>query len=906
MHNFDLNEVATSQGSQGWIETIFNRGIISFEDGTGRNSSSALSYTDNNININPEQTGMLYQDWSGNPFSAAFATSDILGDRLTSVSVWVKTELVNEKDVELIHYLLPYGLVSGNKAVNIPAATALSPRLVGTIPAGSTDWVKVDFTIEGTSGVDFVFPNNWVHHNGGSLNVYPEFKFGNTVQGDKIYLDDYQATTVAGEPLPTPDGFSVQYDFEAATAAQNGGWGYVLANYGTIGLEEGTGYLASNAISYIDDNVGANINNQSLLWHNWGDTNPWSVAFSGGAIGKEIESVTLRVKVEKATGNVGTDNITIKHHLLPWNVGGTNKFTKVGAAQGVTADFTATVRAVDFGQWVDVTFTNSATSLPSFIVPNTWVLTGGSDIVDVLPSFFFGGLEVGDKVIIDDYVLTGNEGHGDTGSDNGDDGGEYTGPDYGFHDGSGTYTQTPRAAPLPVVDSNFYTEPSSFAVTKNLAVDYLVNNTDTANDTAVMQQALDDISNNLGGGKLYIPAGDYYFRSVHLRSNVHLEIDEGATFHMAPGGGYNVWMFEMGNGNQGQAQNVSFVGLGNGFTIDLRNAPNERTAVFKMGDINNFKFSNFTIEDGKTIFASFLVGITTRSNEIYWPVNGIIENIDQRNSLFGYGLVQTYGADNILFRDLHSEGGITLRMETDNLTMKDFGKGGIRDIFAENISGTNCLAPVLFGPHFQENGSVQVNGVTSNGCGLAVRVDSGFVELFSPSGEAYTREQWKAEVDATYGAGCSAQPYARGVNQWAARINPIKSCLDIVHQRHNLKPGWFAESYIYNVTVNHGINAHLKQNQLDYFDLSNPSCENVCLPTASQWSRQGQIYLGPSLGTVIDENRLGVDYNFNINIENPNMIGFPDPHHIRIDGDTSSSRVCSYYGMEACPDSRWD
>ncbi|WP_211245053.1 hypothetical protein, partial [Thalassotalea mangrovi] len=141
----------------------------------------------------------------------------------------------------------------------------------------------------------------------------------------------------------------------------------------------------------------------------------------------------------------------------------------------------------------------------------------------------------------------GNDGSND------DNDSDYDGPDYGFHDGSGTYTQNPRPQPLPVIDSDFYTEPVSFNVTRNLVTDYQVNNTDMGDDTAVLQQALDQISAEFNGGKLVIPAGDYYLRSLHLRSNVHLEIDEGATFYMAAGGGYNVWMFEMGNGSQGKA-----------------------------------------------------------------------------------------------------------------------------------------------------------------------------------------------------------------------------------------------------------------------------------------------------------------------------------------------------------------
>lgn len=900
-YNFDVNEVTSSQGDQGWIYSVLSRGVMSFEDGLGQ-TGSALSYTDDSVNINPEQNGVLLQDWNGNSFTAMFG---VHGNTIETISLWVKTELVSEKDIDIIHYLIPYGLEAGNKSVNYPAGIAASPKLVGTIPAGSSDWVKVDFVIEGTTAIDFTIPSTWFHATGGDLQIYPEFKFGNTEVGDKIYLDSYSATSTIDEPLPIPTDFKIEYDFDDATVAQNGGWGYVLAGNGTIGLEPGLGFDDSNAISYIDENASTATLNQSLLWHKWGNANPWSKALGGGNIDTEIQSVTLRVKVEKSAGNIGTEDVIIKHHLLPWNVtldGG--KFGKVEAAQALTADYTATISADQFGQWVELTFKNANTGLNSFTIPESWQLTTGTDIVDVLPSFFFGGLEVGDKIIVDDYLLIGDNGLARSVTTTGN--GEWTGPDYGFHDGSGTYTTTGRAVPLPIVDANFYTEPTSFNVERDAVADYGVNNTDTLDDTAEMQQALNDISRNHGGGKLYLPAGDYYFRSLHLRSNVHMEVDEGAVFHMVTSGAYNEWMFEMGNGSEGKAENVSMVGLGQGFTIDLRNAPNIRTAVFKMGDIENFKFANFKIEDGKTIFASFLVGITTRDNDIHWPVNGIIENIDQRNSLFGYGLVQMYGADNILFRNIHSQGGITLRIETDNLTMKDYGKGGVRDIFAENVSGTDCLAPVMFGPHFQQNGSVQVNGVTANGCGQAVRVDSGFVELFSPAGEIYTRDQWKQEIDDTYGQGCAAQPYKRGVNQWAARINQVGECLDKVHQRYKLKPGWFEESFIYNVTVNHGIDAHLKQNQLDFFLTTNPMCANVCLPTEDMWAGQGQIYIGPSTSAIIDFNEPGVDYNFNINVDGVNMNGFPEPSIEKIDNDTLSSKVCNYYGMQACPVERWD
>ncbi|MDP2596906.1 hypothetical protein [Alteromonas stellipolaris] len=900
-YNFDDNNIAANQGSQGWVYSVIDRGALRFADREGR-SGAAFTYEDSSENINPEQNGFYLQQWSNSPFTARFANH---GHIIKEVSVWVKSDLVTEKDVEVIHYLLPYGLVAGNKANNYPAAVEAAPRFTGTIPAGSEGWTKVSLTLSSSTDENFIIPSTWNGYNAGEFNIYPEFKFAGTEVGDKIYLDDYFVQTKVGEPLPIPTDFTVSYDFESATVSQTNGWGFVLSDFGTVTLGDNIGVNNSKAIIYTDTSVNTDVNNQSLIWHKWGNANPWSQAFGGGAVDSEIKSAHLKVKVIKGEGNISTNPVTIKHHLLPWNITLTGgKSGKVAAAQSITADYTAVVQPSNFGEWVNITFIDANTNLQGFSVPESWLLATGKDIVDVLPSFYFDGLEEGDKVVIDDYLLIGDNALAHSGEveDN------TPLPEYGYHDGSGTYTTTSRPDPLAYEDTQFYTPPLVTGAHRDLLIDYNVNNQDAGDDTEIMQQALDDMSNNLGGGKLFIPAGDYYFRSVHLRSNVHVEVDENARFHMAPGGGYNVWMFEMGNGAQGKAENVSLVGLGKGFTIDLSidRTPelNERVAAFKMGDIENFRFANFSIEDNKTIFASFLVGVTQRDNDLYWPVNGIIEDITQRNSLFGYGLVQTYAADNILFRNLHSEGGITLRLETDNLSMKDFGKGGIRDIFAENIQGTDCLAPVMFGPHFQENGSVQVNGVVSNGCGYAVRVDEGFVELFSPQGESYTRNEWSDEVNATFGNGCADVTYARGANQWATRITSTKSCLDAVHNRYKLKPGWFAESYVYNVTANFDINANLKLDNLNFI----ASCDNICIAAPEQWARRGQIFLGDSVAAIANEQMQGVDYNFNINIEQPTSNGFPNSHYEKIDSFTvplSSCRNNYQTALPNCDESRW-
>lgn len=474
---------------------------------------------------------------------------------------------------------------------------------------------------------------------------------------------------------------------------------------------------------------------------------------------------------------------------------------------------------------------------------------------------------------------------------------------------SGTAAGSANSGPSIIQDSDFYTQPTQYSVSYNLVNHYGVNNQDNTDDTAKLQQAINEISATSKGGKLFIPAGKYYLLGVKIRSNVHIEIAPGATIYPTPNNdGKNHRIFEVGSFGEPKVENFSLVGRGKGFTIDFRQSNDPNLAVFTLGDLHNFKISNFNIEDNKTIFASVLVGVAKRGNNLYWPHNGIIEKISQKNALFGYGVIQTYGADNILFRDLTGEGGITLRMETDNLVMKDLKQGGIRNIYAKNISCTNGLAAVMFGPHFMENGAVEVDGVQSNGCGFAVRVDKGFVELFSPTNESHTRNSWKAAVENEIGNGCAQTPYARGNGgtRWASRITDIPRCLDEVYRIYGLKPGTFETSNIYNVTAQYGTNAHLKQDQLDYFDLMNPSCNKVCLPTTAQWSKQGQIYLGPSLGGVIDKNVKGEAYNFDVNIHNLNMQSFPSPHHQTIDSTTTSTKVCNYYGMSACPNNRWN
>lgn len=462
-------------------------------------------------------------------------------------------------------------------------------------------------------------------------------------------------------------------------------------------------------------------------------------------------------------------------------------------------------------------------------------------------------------------------------------------------------------APIEYTDADFYVAPTQLDVNYNLVDDFGANGNDTSDDSDTLQRAINAISRKANGGTLLIPNGTYYFLGIQMKSNVHIRVESEVIIKPAwNGDGKNHRLFEVGVNNI--VRNFSFQGLGNGFLVDFKDSRDKNLAVFKLGDVRNYKISNFTIDDNKTIFASILVDVTERNGRLHWSRNGIIERIKQNNALFGYGLIQTYGADNILFRNLHSEGGIALRMETDNLLMKNYKQGGIRNIFADNIRCSKGLAAVMFGPHFMKNGDVQVTNASSVSCGSAVRSDSGFVELFSPTDEVHTRQSWKQAVESKLGRGCAQTPYARGNGgtRWAARVTQNDACLDKAKLEYGIEPGSFGTVKVFDVTARFGYNADLKQDQLDYFSTSNPMCKRVCLPKKEQWSKQGQIYIGPSLAAVIDTTPEASKYYYDVRTFNVQRINFPVNSHEIINTNTESSRVCNYYGMSECSDSRWE
>ncbi|MDO6760976.1 hypothetical protein Q4566_12250 [Tamlana sp. 2_MG-2023] len=280
------------------------------------------------------------------------------------------------------------------------------------------------------------------------------------------------------------------------------------------------------------------------------------------------------------------------------------------------------------------------------------------------------------------------------------------------------------------IESNFYTEPISFKVTKNLKKDFNVDALFETDDSEELQKAIDCISKK-GGGKLIIPKGNYSFTDIVLKSNVHIEIDSDAVIRpFKRSNSKNYFIFLLSSDTKEPIENVSVVGLDGQFIIDLSHTEHKRVRCFSIRNIHNFKLSNFKIIDNYTLFASleFLPLEIKKEDKLFSSKNGLIKNIDGLGIAdYGYGLVQVRTGKNILFQNLSGIGGTTLRLEGHLKELRAIGgKDNMENIIGRNIRCKKGNAALMLSPHYIYNGLVDIRDITAIGCGFAVRIDSGF------------------------------------------------------------------------------------------------------------------------------------------------------------------------------------
>ncbi|WP_111708873.1 glycoside hydrolase family protein [Lutibacter citreus] len=280
----------------------------------------------------------------------------------------------------------------------------------------------------------------------------------------------------------------------------------------------------------------------------------------------------------------------------------------------------------------------------------------------------------------------------------------------------------------------FYTIVSNSNYNKNLVTDYNADIIFSTDDSVILQEAIDDVSAN-GGGILTIPEGNFSFDDIHLKSNVHLKIDENAVIRPTDRNDTkNYSIFHLGVKNQLPIENISITSTnGNKFKVDFTQVNNPNVQVVNCNKVTNFLISDIMVDDVYTKFSVVTMGGDDYNNSYQIPENGIVKNIHVENAHYGYGTVQTQSATNILFKDLSGVGGATLRLETGFTGLNDLqvvGQprvGGLDKIVGRNISCTNGNSAVMISPHAMHNGVVDIEGVTTSSAGFAVRIESGFI-----------------------------------------------------------------------------------------------------------------------------------------------------------------------------------
>ena len=278
-------------------------------------------------------------------------------------------------------------------------------------------------------------------------------------------------------------------------------------------------------------------------------------------------------------------------------------------------------------------------------------------------------------------------------------------------------------------EANFYTSPTNAGMTINITdAPYNANGTDNNDDTQAITDAIDDLtaaSNN--GGTIIVPEGTFFFSDVVLKSNIHIRIDSKAVLIPRFIRG-SARVFDASGNGLAPINNVSISGDGGRFTVDFSGfSPGENVRFISFGNINNFKVSDVKILDNFTKFPSISFNAAMDNSGVYRrPDKGLIKNIEQTKASYGYGIAQLQSVNNVLFKNLDCEGGVTLRLESGNKSTI-LSNLNIDNIFGRNINCKLGQSAIQLQPHTDNHGVVDLRNITAVDCEFGVKIDPGFV-----------------------------------------------------------------------------------------------------------------------------------------------------------------------------------
>lgn len=379
------------------------------------------------------------------------------------------------------------------------------------------------------------------------------------------------------------------------------------------------------------------------------------------------------------------------------------------------------------------------------------------------------------------------------------------------------------AVALEPVESDFFTDTIG-SVDRTVSVfDYGADGSDELDDSAALQAAIDAMTALPNGGRITIPAGTYYFTEVLLKSNVHLEIAAGTRIlPIEPKkGAYAI--FRMGDvggvTSLEQVENVSIRGDGGRFIVDLSHVSNIRGLAVSCKRVNNFMIADMDVLDSLTLYSNIQLAFSQYQGQYGCPSNGVVKNCSTFHSQLGYGMVQVQVGRNLLFKNLHGDGGATLRLESGSGETAYAPADLIIDnVWGRDISAANGRSATMISPHSRKNGYFDIDRVTATNC------------IFAHTDDLGDRKEERNPGDLT--------------------------------------PGWFANtSKISNIHAVYGTSAHLKYGHIPYIP-----CELRGL--ISEKTIYTKVFSGPSAAAVQHRSDGPGEGTYTINISQVTQSGF--------------------------------
>lgn len=259
-------------------------------------------------------------------------------------------------------------------------------------------------------------------------------------------------------------------------------------------------------------------------------------------------------------------------------------------------------------------------------------------------------------------------------------------------------------------------------------------------DTEELEKLIDELTSK-GGGKITIKSGNYTFRDVLLKSNIHITIESGTIIKLEKQNegknaknGWRYFFALSGKEINKPLENVRIIGLGTPSTRPklilekfYETWGNTFNRAISLGYVKNALIENLSIEDDYTLGAAIAfnpVDLNDDGETAQIAENVTIANISLSKGSIGYGLVQTNVGKNILLKNLSSQGGMTCRIEAHTGRKYDLG---VDNIVIKNVASINGKAAVLLQPHSVLNGRILVDIAKSEGSTWTLFLKEGFV-----------------------------------------------------------------------------------------------------------------------------------------------------------------------------------